>query len=120
MVSDRDGLVRVARARLAQSVSSDPDRPVEAWFDDAVRREIGRVAARHGIATSAAAVAWTLAWPGVTGAIVGAKNPQQLDSWLNAGDVELQDEDLELVALSIRDSGAGTGPASPAVRSTAG
>lgn len=77
------------------------------------------VAARHQIATSAAAVAWTLAWPGVTGAIVGAKNPQQLDSWLHAGDVELQDEDLELVARSIRDSGAGTGPARPATARTA-
>ena len=27
--------------------------------------------------------AWTLAWPGVTGAIVGARNPSQVDGWLD-------------------------------------
>jgi hypothetical protein len=53
--------------------------------------------------------------------IAGAKNLQQLESWLHAGELELQDEDLEPVACSIRESGDGTVPASPAeVRSAAG
>lgn len=38
------------------------------------------VAVRHGV--TPAAVAWTLAFPGVTGAIVGARRPGQVDGWL--------------------------------------
>ena len=38
------------------------------------------------------AVAWTLAWPAVDGAIVGARRPDQLDDWIGAGSVELDAE----------------------------
>jgi aryl-alcohol dehydrogenase-like predicted oxidoreductase len=38
------------------------------------------------------AVAWTLRQPGVTGAIVGARRPEQVDGWLPAGDLELDDD----------------------------
>ena len=34
------------------------------------------IAARHGTTVGAIAVAWTLAAPGVTGAIVGARSPE--------------------------------------------
>ncbi|MGV3722125.1 MAG: aldo/keto reductase, partial [Actinomycetota bacterium] len=34
------------------------------------------IAERHGVSVGAVAVAWTLAWPGVTGAIVGARRAQ--------------------------------------------
>jgi aryl-alcohol dehydrogenase-like predicted oxidoreductase len=37
------------------------------------------IAQRHRATVSAAAVASTLAWPGVTGAIVGGRSPQQVD-----------------------------------------
>ena len=43
------------------------------------------IAARHGTTVGAVAVAWTLAGPGVTGAIVGARNPAQVDGWIDAG-----------------------------------
>src|SRR5437879_13045940 len=42
------------------------------------------IAERHGTTVAAAAVAWTLAWPGVTGAIVGARSPAQVDGWIGA------------------------------------
>ncbi len=38
------------------------------------------------------AVAWTLRQPGVTGAIVGARRPEQVDGWLPGGDLELDDD----------------------------
>ena len=56
----------------------------------------------------------TLAWPGVTGAIVGARNPGQVDGWAEAGSVQLNDEDLGEIAAAIRKSGAGSGPERPA------
>src|SRR5688500_16178136 len=40
----------------------------------ALRDALRPIAARHGATVSAVAVAWTLAWPGVTGAIVGARS----------------------------------------------
>ena len=43
------------------------------------------IAARHGTTVGTIAVAWTLAAPGVTGAIVGARSPEQVDGWIDAG-----------------------------------
>jgi aryl-alcohol dehydrogenase-like predicted oxidoreductase len=71
------------------------------------------VAERHGITPAAVAVAWTLAFPGVTGAIVGARNPGQVDGWLPAATLELKEDDLSDIAAAIRATGAGTGPVSP-------
>jgi aryl-alcohol dehydrogenase-like predicted oxidoreductase len=73
------------------------------------------VAVRHGVTPAAVAVAWTLAFPGVTGAIVGARSPEQVDGWLPAAALELKDDDLTDIAAAIRATGAGTGPASVAV-----
>lgn len=70
------------------------------------------VAARHGVTTAAVAVAWTLAFPAVTGAIVGARSPRQVDGWLPAATLELKDDDLSAIADAIRATGAGTGPVS--------
>ncbi|MCU0307045.1 MAG: aldo/keto reductase [Thermoleophilia bacterium] len=71
------------------------------------------VAARHGTTVGAVAVAWTLAWPGVTGAIVGARTPAQADGWLPALGLELDAQDLDAVAAAIRATGAGEGPERP-------
>jgi aryl-alcohol dehydrogenase-like predicted oxidoreductase len=71
------------------------------------------VAERHGVTPAAVAVAWTLAFPAVTGAIVGARNPGQVDGWLPAATLELKEDDLSDIAAAIRATGAGTGPVSP-------
>jgi len=71
------------------------------------------VAERHGTTVAAAAVAWTLAWPGVTGAIVGARTASQVDGWLDAATLRLTSEDMAEIARAIDDSGAGSGPAQP-------
>jgi aryl-alcohol dehydrogenase-like predicted oxidoreductase len=69
------------------------------------------IAARHGTTVGAVAVAWTLAAPAVTGAIVGARNPSQVDGWIDAGRLALGAGDLDAVARAIERTGAGTGPA---------
>jgi aryl-alcohol dehydrogenase-like predicted oxidoreductase len=71
------------------------------------------VADRHGVTPAAVAVAWTLAWPGVTGAIVGARRPSQVDGWLAAATLTLTDRDLDEVAVAIASTGAGSGPSRP-------
>ena len=79
----------------------------------AVAAALAVVAQRHGVAAPAAAVAWTLAFAGVTGAIVGARNPHQVDGWLPATGLNLTDQDLDDVAAAIAASGAGEGPSRP-------
>ena len=46
----------------------------------------------------------------MTGAIVGARRPEQVDGWIGAGSVELTPSDLAEIAAAITASGAGTGP----------
>ena len=82
----------------------------------ALRDSLRPVAERHGTTISAVAVAWTLAWPGVTGAIVGARTPEQVDGWVGAASVRLSAEELEEIAGAVEATGAGTGPARAAGR----
>jgi aryl-alcohol dehydrogenase-like predicted oxidoreductase len=71
------------------------------------------IAERHDVSVSAVAVAWALAVPGVTGAIVGARNPEQVDGWLPAASLTLTGADLDAIADAIATTGAGAGPARP-------
>ena len=71
------------------------------------------VGKRHGTSAAAAAIAWTLAWPGVSGAIVGAREPSQVDGWIDAATLHLRQVDLDEIARTIERTGAGSGPALP-------
>ena len=72
------------------------------------------VADRLETTVPAVAVAWTLAFDGVTGAIVGARRPSQVDAWLPAaGRVSLSDRDLDEIAGAIERLGVGSGPTRP-------
>jgi aryl-alcohol dehydrogenase-like predicted oxidoreductase len=71
------------------------------------------VAARHEVSVGAVAIAWTLAWPGVSAAIVGARRPEQVDGWLPAARLELTGEDLGEIEAAILATGAGEGPIRP-------
>jgi len=71
------------------------------------------IAARHGVSVAAVAVAWTLAWPGVTGAIVGARRPAQVDDMVTAAGLTLSTEDLAEIGAAVEATGAGSGPSRP-------
>jgi aryl-alcohol dehydrogenase-like predicted oxidoreductase len=71
------------------------------------------IAQRHRTTVSAIAVAWTLSWPGVTGAIVGARSASQIEDWIQAGAIELASDDLERIGNAIEETGAGTGTTAP-------
>lgn len=70
---------------------------------------------RHGVSVAAVAVAWTLSWPGVSGAIVGARCPRQVDGWISAGNLTLDATDLAEIAVAVERTQAGSGPTQPAV-----
>ncbi|HEX8455454.1 MAG TPA: aldo/keto reductase [Longimicrobium sp.] len=79
----------------------------------ALRDALGPIAERHGTSVASIAVAWTIAWPGVTAAIVGGRTPEQVDGWVGAANIDLTREDLEEIAGAINRTGAGTGPRTP-------
>lgn len=79
----------------------------------ALRDALRPIAERHGTTVSAVAVAWVLAWPGVTGAIVGARAPTQVDGWIRAATLELDSADLDEIAAALERTGAGSGPVRP-------
>lgn len=56
------------------------------------------------------AIAWTLSRPGVSGAIVGARNPEQVDGWIGAADLRLSAEDRAEIADAVERTEAGARP----------
>jgi aryl-alcohol dehydrogenase-like predicted oxidoreductase len=52
------------------------------------------IAQRHNRNVGEVAIAWTLRNPAVTGAIVGARNAQQTDGVMRAGDLRLNDKEV--------------------------
>jgi aryl-alcohol dehydrogenase-like predicted oxidoreductase len=81
----------------------------------ALRDALRPIAARYGASVSSIAVAWTLTWPGLSGAIVGARTPAQVDGWIQAATLQLTQEDLAEIAAAIAKTQAGAGPSQPAI-----
>ena len=79
----------------------------------ALREALRPVAARHGTSVAAVAVAWVLSFEAVTGAIVGARSPAQVEGWLPAADLVLTAADLDEIASAVELTGAGSGPGRP-------
>jgi aryl-alcohol dehydrogenase-like predicted oxidoreductase len=85
----------------------------------ALRDALIPIARRYNTTVSAVAIAWTLAWPGLTAAIVGARSADQVDGWIGAAALTLTATDLDEIALAIEKTGAGQGPTRPAVLGSA-
>jgi aryl-alcohol dehydrogenase-like predicted oxidoreductase len=79
----------------------------------ALRDALKPIAARHGVSISAVASAWTLCWPGLTGAIVGARTPAQVDGWIAGASLQLTQDDLAEIASAISRTQAGSGLTMP-------
>ena len=79
----------------------------------ALRDALRPLAEERSTTVGAIAVAWTLSWPQVTGAIVGARTTEQVDGWIDGATVQLSERDLDIIAAAIIESGAGSGPARP-------
>lgn len=97
---------KMTRARVA-ALPSDDWRSHSAQFAEPqlsrslylveTLRDIG---ARHGRTAGEVAIAWTLRRPEVTGAIVGARRPEQLDGVIGAGALRLSAEEIDEIAAA--------------------
>lgn len=72
------------------------------------------IAERHDTTSASVAIGWTLTWPGVTAAIVGARSWSQVDGWIGAGTLSLTETDVADLKSALQVTGAGRGPHSPA------
>jgi aryl-alcohol dehydrogenase-like predicted oxidoreductase len=96
-----------AAAPLARFQRAEPEP------QSGLARRLRPIAQRHRTTVSAVAVAWVLAWPAVTGAIVGGRSPQQVDGWIGAASLQLTAADLQEISDAIVRTGAGEGPTIP-------
>ena len=69
------------------------------------------VAERLDASVAELAIAWVLDQRGVSAAIAGARRPGQVDGWVAAGEVELDDEARAAIRGAVYETGAGAGPA---------
>lgn len=59
------------------------------------------LAQRAGRSPAELAIAWTLRHPALTGTIVGARNPEQVDGFIGALDYRLSDADADDIATAL-------------------
>ena len=59
------------------------------------------------------AIAWTLTWPGVSAAIVGARSADQIDGLIGAAQLVLDEAARDRVRAALLETGAGEGPIDP-------
>lgn len=79
----------------------------------ALADRLNAIAAEAGLSAVETAVGWTLAWPGVTGTIVGARDASHVEGWIRAGDAGLDVGTLDALAEALHETGAGSGPLIP-------
>jgi aryl-alcohol dehydrogenase-like predicted oxidoreductase len=116
------------RARLERLPDDDMRRRRPEFADPQLSQNLALIERLRALAEDAnctvaeLAIAWALAQPGVTGAIVGARRPAQLDQWIGAAAVTLSPEQLRAIDDAIAQTGAGSEelPTPPRPSGTAG
>jgi aryl-alcohol dehydrogenase-like predicted oxidoreductase len=101
------------RDRLAGLPDDDWRRDAPNFQEPLASRNLALVDRLRSIADE---LAWVLAQPGVTAAIVGARAPRHVDGWVGAADVVLDEPALDAIDAAIAETGAGSDspPAPPA------
>lgn len=62
-----------------------------------------RIGRQHNLTAGEVAIAWTLRFPAVTGAIVGARSPEQIDGIIGAGDFRLSEAEVSAIESELAD-----------------
>jgi aryl-alcohol dehydrogenase-like predicted oxidoreductase len=74
---------------------------------------LGPIAAAIDTSLAEMAIAWALAWAGVSAVIVGARTAGQVDGWVGASRLILDNPTLAAIEAALIETGAGEGPALP-------
>ncbi len=101
---------RFSLARLAALPEDDWRRRRPRFQSPQVERALALVellrpiADEIGATPAELAIAWTLHFDAVTGAIVGARTPAQVDGWIGAARLELEPAALEAIASALEEA----------------
>jgi aryl-alcohol dehydrogenase-like predicted oxidoreductase len=94
---------KMTRERI-EELPEDDWRPRSPYFQEPMLTKnlwiadlLKLIGGGHGLSAGAAAIAWTLRNPSVTGAIVGARRPDQIDDIIGAADFQLSGPELALL-----------------------
>jgi len=97
----------MTRERIA-SFPKDDWRPMSLEFREPrltknlqLVERLRSIGARHGRSPGEVAIAWTLRLPAVTGAIVGARRPAQVDGFIGAATFRLSSQEIEEVEAAL-------------------
>ena len=116
------------RARIASLPPDDVRVGKSEFLEPELSRNLAlverlrEIASGLGVGVADLAIAWALAQEGVTGAIVGARRPTQVEAWLGSAGLSLSDGTLREIEHAVSETGAGSNdPASlpPGVLSAA-
>ncbi len=73
----------------------------------ALARLLGEIGYRYGRSAGEVAIAWTLRHPAVTGAIVGARRPEQISELVGAAEFRLSPSELEEIEHFLQEAPRG-------------
>jgi aryl-alcohol dehydrogenase-like predicted oxidoreductase len=98
---------RMSRERIQNLPPSDWRRNNDQFKEPLLSRNLalqdslGKIGEKYGHSAGAAALAWVLRREEVTGAIVGLRHPDQVDSLIAAGEFRLSKEEIEELEQSV-------------------
>ena len=64
------------------------------------------IADNHGATLAQVAIQWVLSQPGVTTALVGARNEKQVEENANAAEIALDDDEIQSIRDAVEELGA--------------
>ncbi|MGH2702676.1 MAG: aldo/keto reductase [Actinomycetota bacterium] len=104
---DRDSFTKLPTDDWRRNSASFQEPELSRIFDlvDGMRP----VAESMGTTLPVLAIAWALANDGVTGAIVGARTPEQVDGWIDAAALSLESKTIRELERAVEASGVGQG-----------
>jgi aryl-alcohol dehydrogenase-like predicted oxidoreductase len=94
----------MTRERIATLPAADWRRRSDQFKEPKISKnlrlveKLRKIADRDGRGVGEVAIAWTLANPAVTAAIVGARSPKQVDGWIGAAAYRLSAQDVAALA----------------------
>jgi len=92
---------RMTKARVADLPPTDWRREAKEFKEPNLTRNLeiqdkfAYIGAEHGHTAAVAALAWVLRWKEVTGAIVGARRPTQVEGFIAAMDFRLSEDEVK-------------------------
>lgn len=99
---------KMTRERIADFPDDDFRKKSKHFQEPALSRNLqvaelfAEIGERHGLTAGAVAIAWTLRHEAVTGAIVGARRPNQVDGIIGAVDFHLSEYEVAEISSALQ------------------